>query len=109
MQTAISVGTSILGALLGRKATSVGNAQRVGSAARSAGRLGKEGADVDRAEESREVIQQRLTEMQNELESEVSRLRSELDPTTVVIDQTSVKPRKTDIDVRTVALLWIPS
>ncbi|WP_116807531.1 ATP-binding protein [Steroidobacter cummioxidans] len=109
MQTAISVGTSLLGALLGRKAVSVGNAQRLGSAARSAGRLGKESGDIDRAEENREVIQQRLTEMQNELESEVSRLRSELDPATVSIEQAAVKPRKTDIDVRTVALLWVPS
>ena len=58
---------------------------------------------------SREVIQQRLTDLQNELESEVSRLRTELDPATVQIEQTSVKPRKTDIDVRTVALLWVPS
>jgi hypothetical protein len=109
MQTAISVGTSILGALLGRKAISVGNAQRVGSAARSAGRLSKESGDIDRAEENRDVLQQRLTEMQNELESEIGRLRSELDPSTVTIEQTSVKPRKTDIDVRTVALLWVPS
>ncbi|GFE78525.1 ATP-binding protein [Steroidobacter agaridevorans] len=109
VQTAISVGTSILGALLGRKAISVGNAQRAGSAARSAGRLSKESGDIDRAEENREVIQQRLTEMQSELESEVSRLRSELDPATVTIEQTSVKPRKTDIDVRTVALLWVPN
>ncbi len=108
MQAAISVGTSILGALFGRKAISVSNAQRVGSAARSAGRLGKESNDIDRAEENREVIQQRLTEMQNELEAEVSRLRTELDPATVSIDQTAVKPRKTDIDIRTVALLWIP-
>ncbi|WP_129641363.1 ATP-binding protein [Peristeroidobacter agariperforans] len=109
VQTAISVGTSILGALLGRKAISAGNAQRVGSAARSAGRLSKESGDIDRAEENREAIQQRLTEMQNELEAEVSRLRSELDPATVTIEQTSVKPRKTDIDVRTVALLWVPN
>lgn len=108
MQTAISVGTSILGALLGRKAISVGNAQRVGSAARSAGRLSKESGDIDRAEENREAIQQRLTDMQNELESEVSRLRSQLDPATVPIEQTEVKPRKTDIDVRTIALLWVP-
>lgn len=109
MQTAITVGTSILGALLGRKAVSVTNAQRVGSAARSAGRLSKESGDIARAEESREVLQQRLTEMQSELESEVTRLRTELDPTTVTIEQTSIKPRKTDIDIRTVALLWIPS
>ena len=109
MQTAISVGTSILGALLGRKAISVGNAQRAGSAARSAGRLSKESGDIDRAEGNREAIQQRLAEMQSELESEVTRLRSELDPATVTIEQTSVKPRKTDIDVRTVALLWVPN
>lgn len=108
MQAAISVGTSILGALLGRKAISVGNAQRIGSAARNAGRLGKENSDVSRAEENREVLQQRLDSLQAELESEVARLRSDLDPASVAIEQTSVKPRKTDIDVRTLALLWVP-
>lgn len=106
MQTAISVGTSILGALLGRKAVSVGNAQRIGSAARSAGRIGKESGDVGRAEENREVLEQRFTEMQNELEMEVSRLRGELDPATVQIEQSEVKARKADIDVRTLALVW---
>lgn len=108
MQTVISVGTSILGALLGRKALSVGNAQRIGSAARSAGRIGKESGDVGRAEENREAIQQRLSDLQSELEAEVSDLRSELDPATVRIEQTSVKARKSDIEVRTVALLWAP-
>jgi hypothetical protein len=39
----------------------------------------------------------------------VTRLRTELDPATVTIEQTSIKPRKTDIDIRTLALLWIPS
>jgi TolA-binding protein len=106
MQAAISVGTSILGALLGRKAISVGNAQRIGTAARNAGRLGKESGDVSRAEESREVLAQRLADMQNELEAEISRLRGELDPQTVQIERSSVKPRKADITVETVALLW---
>ena len=106
MQTVISVGTSILGALLGRKAISVGNAQRVGSAARSAGRIGKESEDVGRAEENREVLEQRFSDMQNELEAEISRLRGEFDPATAQIERVAVKPRKADIDVRTVALLW---
>jgi hypothetical protein len=109
VQAAISVGTSILGALLGRKAISVGNAQRVGSAARSAGRLGKESSDVSRAEESREVLAQRLVEMQNELEAEISRLRGELDPQTVAIERSEVKPRKADITVEVLALLWMRS
>jgi hypothetical protein len=106
MQAAISVGTSILGALLGRKAVSVSNAQRIGSAARSAGRLGKESGDVSRAEESREVLTQRLTDMQNELEAEIGRLRGELDPQAVTIERSDVKPRKADIAVETIALLW---
>jgi len=106
MHTAISVGTSILGALLGRKAMSVVNAQRVGSAARSASRLGKESGDVSRAEESREVLTQRLADMQNELEDEISRLRGELDPQTVAIERSEVKPRKTDTTVETIGLVW---
>jgi hypothetical protein len=107
MQAAISVGTSILGALLGRKAISVGNAQRIGGAARSAGRIGKESGDVSRAEESREVLTQRLADMQNELEAEISRLRGELDPQTVAIERNEVKPRKADTAVETIALLWV--
>ncbi len=107
MQAAISVGTSILGALLGRKAISVGNAQRVGSAARSAGRISKESSDVTRAEESREVLAQRLADMQNELEAEISRLRGDLDPQTVAVERTEVKPRKADTSVETLALLWV--
>lgn len=107
VQAAISVGTSLLGALLGRKAISVGNAQRIGSAARSAGRLGKESGDVSRAEENREVLAQRLADMQNELEVEIGRLRGELDPQTVPIERSDIKPRKADITVEAVALLWV--
>jgi hypothetical protein len=107
VQAAISVGTSLLGALLGRKAISVSNAQRVGSAARNAGRLGKESGDVSRAEENREVVEQRLVDLQNELEAEISRLRGEFDPQTVAVERRVVKARKTDITVETIALLWV--
>ena len=109
MQTAISVGTSILGALLGRKKISVTNAGRIGTAARNAGRIGSESGDVTRAEESREALEQRLSEMQNELEQEVARLQGEFDPQTVELERIEVKPRKSDIDVTTVALAWVPS
>lgn len=109
MRAAVSVGTTVLGALLGRRAVSISNAQRIGQAARSAGKLGKESDDVSRAEENREVIEQRLRDLQQEWETEVNRLRSELDPAAVRIEQIFLKPRKSDIDVRTVALLWVPS
>lgn len=108
MQTAISVGTSILGALLGRKKISVTNMGRIGTAARNAGRIGRESSDVSRAEESREVLEQRLNDLQNELEQEVSRLRSDFDPASAEVQRIEVKPRKSDIEVTTLALAWTP-
>jgi hypothetical protein len=107
MQTAISVGTSILGALLGRKRLSVGNAQRIGSAARSVGRIGRESEDVGLAEDSREVLQQRLGDLQNDLEQEVSRLKGEYDPASAQVDRAPLRPRKSDIEVTTLALAWV--
>ena len=108
MQTAISVGASILGALLGRKKLSATNAGRLGSAARNAGRIGRESSDVSRAEESREVIEQRLHDMQNELEQEIAALQSKFEPEAAEIERVEVKPRKSDIDVATLALAWTP-
>jgi hypothetical protein len=108
MQTAISVGTSILGALLGRKKISVTNMGRIGTAARNAGRIGRESGDVSRAEESREVLEQRLNDLRNESEQEVSRLSSDFDPASAEVQRIEVKPRKSDIEVTTLALAWTP-
>ena len=82
MQTAVSIGSSILGALLGRKAISATNVGRVGTAARSATRIGRESQDVARAEESLEVLQQRLEDTKREVDAEVARLETTLDATT---------------------------
>ena len=109
MQTAISIGTSILGAFLGRRKISVTNVGRVGTAARSAGRIGRESEDVSRAEESLEVLAQRKIDLENELQQEVSRLQGQLDPASASIEQVAVRPRKSDVDVTTLALLWIPA
>src|SRR6185436_5958009 len=58
LQTAFSVGASILGAFLGRKTLSATNLGRVATAARSASRIGRESGDVDRAGESLEAVRQ---------------------------------------------------
>jgi hypothetical protein len=106
MQTAVSVGTSLLGALLGRKRISVTNASRVGSAARSAGRIGREQEDVQRAEEGRETIEQRRADLEQELQQEIARLQTEMDPSAVPITEIAISPRKTDTEVIELALLW---
>jgi hypothetical protein len=108
MQTAVSIGTSILGALLGRKAISATNIGRVGTAARSASRWGSESQDVTRAEESLEVLQQRLEEAKREVEAEVARLETTLDASNVTLRSVEVPARKSDIAVGEVALVWTP-
>jgi hypothetical protein len=107
-QTALSVGTSILGALFGRKALSASTIGRAGTAARSAGRIGRESQDVDRADESLEVLQQRLIALQAESEAEISRLAESLDASSIVLRATTVTPRKSDLAVGEVALVWAP-
>ncbi|HET9864124.1 MAG TPA: hypothetical protein VFP37_11815 [Steroidobacteraceae bacterium] len=108
MQTAVSIGSSILGALLGRKAISATNIGRIGTAARSATRIGRESQDVTRAEEGLEVLRQRLADTQRDVEAEVARLESTLDPATLQLTPVEVPARKSDIAVGEVALVWAP-
>ncbi len=108
MQTAVNIGSSILGALFGRKALSVGNVNRVGTAARSATRIGRESQDVARAEESLEVLKQRFADAQREFESEVAKLEGSLDATALALRSVDVPARKSDIAIGEVALVWTP-
>lgn len=106
LNTALSVGASILGAFFGRKVASSANLGRVATAARTAGRISRESQDVDQAAGSLETIQQRLMDMQAELEQEIARVQGELDPTAIALDSIEVKPRKTDTVVSEVAVVW---
>jgi hypothetical protein len=108
INSALSIGSSILGALLGRKALSSANVGRVGSAARSATRVGRESQDVARAEESLEVLQQRLADTRREVDAEIARLEHTLDASTVSLRPIEVPARKSDIAVGEVALVWAP-
>jgi hypothetical protein len=108
MQTAVSIGSSILGALLGRRAVSATNVGRLGTAARSATRIGRESQDVARAEESLEVLRQRHAAAQAEAEGEIARLESALDASGIALTPVDVPARKSDIAVGEVALVWAP-
>ena len=108
MQTAVSIGSSILGALLGRKTISAANVRRAGSAASSAGRWGRESQDVERAEENIEVLHQRLADAQREVEAEVAKLETSFDATNIALRTVDVPARKSDIAVGEVALVWTP-
>jgi len=81
---------------------------RIGTAARSATRIGRESEDVTRAEEGLDVLKQRLADTQRDVESEVARLETTLDPGTLALTPVEVPARKSDIAVGEVALVWAP-
>ncbi len=108
LNTALSVGASILGAVFGSRRITAGNIGRVASAARTAGRLGRESDDVSRAEDSVEVLQQRLDALKSEFESETARLAQSLDASAISLRTVQLTPRKSDIAIGEVALVWAP-
>jgi len=108
MQSAISIGATVLGALFGSRRVSSGTIGRATTAARSAGRIGREKEDIARAEDNVAVLEQRLAALTEECEREVAALQSALDPQTIAIRPVRLSPRKSDIAVGRVTLLWVP-
>jgi hypothetical protein len=74
MQTAISIGTSLLGALFGKKASGLGHISRAGTAARGATRAMKESSDVGTAQERLAAAQEEAAALEAELKAQVAAL-----------------------------------
>ncbi|HSB09115.1 MAG TPA: ATP-binding protein [Blastocatellia bacterium] len=108
LQTAISFGTTLLGALLGRKSVSMSTLGRATTAARGVSRSVKEQQDIGRAQESVESLQGQLAELEAELQSETQSLEGRIDANAEQLETTSIKPKKTNISVQLVALAWAP-
>ena len=99
VQTAISIGTSLLGAFMGRRTSSL---------ARGIGRSMKERKDVQYAKESLESLNQQLLNVQSEFDSEVASLNTKTNQQDA-LETVLFKPNKNDISVKLLSLVWYPS
>jgi hypothetical protein len=108
IQTAVSFGTAILGAFLGRKAVSVGSASRVGTAMRSASRMRKEEMDVDRAREKAAAIEAQLLDMEARMQEDIEKIEFSYDPEFEELEKIRVKPKAKDITLEVFGPAWIP-
>jgi hypothetical protein len=108
MQAAISVGASILGAFLGRKAISATNIGRATTAIRGAGKVLKESQDVNLAQENVRVLQQQLADLEAQFKTESDALAAANDPLQEKLEALTVKPVKANVVVKLVALTWTP-
>ena len=108
IQTAISFGTAILGAFMGRKAVSVGSAGRFGTAMRSASRIRKESMDIDRAKETLEATRLQLEELDQRLQDDIERIEADFVPEEESIQEVRVKPKSSDMTLEFFGLVWMP-
>ena len=105
LDTAISIGTSVLGAIFGGRSVAT---TRAGSAARSAGRVFSERGDVERADESLESLTTERDELLKGIEQEAGALTASLDPASIALERLRIAPRKSDIAIGRVAIAWEP-
>ena len=108
VQAAVSIGATIFGALLGRKAVNTSTLGRATTAARGMGRVGRESQDVARATENVSAIKQQLDDMQATLEADLQSVSAEWDVAGEEFERVLVKPKRGGVSVQLVALTWIP-
>ena len=106
LQTGLSVGATILGALFGRKTISAGTLGRATTAARGVGRSMKESEDITRANENVEAIRRKSRELEEEILAETRRITDTAAPP--AIERLSLPPKRGQVSVQLVGLGWMP-
>lgn len=106
LQTAISFGATLVGALLGRKAISASNVGRATTAARSVGRSMKESDDIARAQETAGAMEAQIRELEDELAAETAALQASTDVVNEKLEPLVLKPKRGNVAIKIVALVW---
>ena len=106
-QTAVSLGATVLGALLGRKTVSTGTLGRATTTARGVGRSMKEAADVKRAAQTVKAIEHQIQQLEAHVAGDAAAIGTKFD-LNVPLDRVVVAPKRGHVEVRFVALGWMP-
>ena len=104
----INVGSAILETVFGTRRITKSKLDRARSAAHSVGRTKRERDDITRARESLAKAQAGLEDLRRDHAAKLADLRGRHDPANVKLEQTVIAPRKSDIQVQQLSLVWLP-
>jgi hypothetical protein len=107
-QAAVSFGSSLLGAFLGKRRISAANVGRAATSARAAGRAMQQRGDVSAAAADVERHQQAYEDLEAKLQAEIDKLHASTAPEALQVERVEVRPKKSEISVDRVALVWRP-
>jgi len=108
LQTYVSIGSAVLGALFGRKKISSTTIGKAATSMRSASRTARQQADVAHAEESLGSLEEKRRQLEDELEQELERIRLDSAPDQITLERLEIPARKTGTTVEDVVLAWVP-
>jgi hypothetical protein len=108
VSAAMTLGSSILGAIFGRKTVSAANAGRATSSYRAASRAMDQRSDIKRAQDNQEVAEEELNAMEAQFQKDLDQLKAAFDESQLTIETRTISPRKSDLTVDEVALVWLP-
>jgi hypothetical protein len=108
LQTAVSIGATMLGALMGRRAVSLSTLGRATTAARGVSRTMKESQDIAAAQQRLLEAQQEEAALNAEIEQQVAELSGQT-PGAVAIETIAIMPKRGGVEVQIVALAWQPT
>jgi hypothetical protein len=108
MQTVISFLATVLRTFTGKKRLSTGTLDRATTTMRDVGRSVDQAGDVKRAEENVTAVKQQLTDLEAELQAQTTALEAKMDPQSEGLEKILVRPRKSDITVDALGLVWMP-
>jgi hypothetical protein len=108
LDSAISLGQSIFGALFSRKKLSRTNVDRVSSSARKMRRVARGKEDVQRARAALDRLLEQRAELEERIARDVQRLEAAHQSAELHLETISIRPRKTDITVQEVSVAWLP-
>ena len=103
MSSYLSMGTTLMGALLGRRST-----RNAASSMRSMNRSSKEKNDIERAEDNLEELQVKFEDLEHEFNDAVAELEDKLSLDNLEYNDLKLSPRKSDISVEDFGLCWLP-
>ncbi len=109
LNSAISVGATVLGAFMGRKSISTGTLGRATTAARGVNKVAKQQQDVGRAEDNVAALNAKLNDLVQQFKSDVQLLTERYDPLTEVFEPYALSLKKTNITVRLLGIAWVIS
>ncbi len=108
LDTVLSVGSSLLGALLGRKGLSAASARGVSTAVRKAGTAQRQAGDVQRAAETVDTLRAQLAALEAAAEADVAALGDTWDSAVDTIEEVAIRARATDISLQFCGIGWLP-